>query len=242
MAHERRAHLVPALLDQLGLGGDAVAWDTDNNRWHTGRRAWEMADPSATHHLVLQDDAVACRDLIPGLEAALAAIEPYTCADGSTFGVDEAVVSPYTGTRRPLRSVVDRAVAATIDTGASWIIMRALMWGVGILAPTRTIEPMLAWCDRQTYPNYDRRVGRYYYLVECWPIRCTVPSLIDHLDHDIAPSICNHGPGRVAHNFAGVDASALEMDWSRGHVVMPGMQQLDEYRRRRDRHGAPLSG
>ncbi len=230
MAHEARAGFVADMLERLELEPDRVAWDRRGDRWDTGRRAWELADPDATHHLVLQDDARVCRDLIPGLEAGL----QYVPA--------EAIVSPYTGTRRPLSRIVEDVVAEATEAGAPWIIMRALMWGVGILAPTHTIEPMLTWGDRQSYPNYDRRVGRYFYLVETWPVWSTMPSLIDHRDHDEAPSLCGHGPGRVAHQYAGDDASALDIDWSGPTVTMAGMRQLEQYRERNRQHGPPAHG
>lgn len=231
MAHPKREHLVAELLESLGDHTTvAVAWDRRNNRWDTGRRAWEAHDPDADYHLVLQDDAVVCRDLVAGLEHAL------------EYVPDAAIVSPYTGTRRPLSNIVEAAVARARAADAAWIVMRALNWGVGIVAPTGTINEMLAWGDRQSYPNYDRRVGRYYYLVKCWPVWSTWPSLVDHLDHDRAPSLCNHGPGRVAHEFAGGEASALEIDWSAGHVEMDGMEALDRYRERNARVGPPAYG
>src|SRR5690606_20533277 len=54
MAHPARAGFVSELAARLD---DApVAWDTDGVRWHTGRRAWELHDPTADWHLVVQDD------------------------------------------------------------------------------------------------------------------------------------------------------------------------------------------
>lgn len=230
MAHPARAHLVDELVDALEIGADRVVWDTNNNRWHTGRRAWETYDPAADYHFVIQDDALVCRDLIAGLEKALDHVPA------------EAIVSPYTGTRRPMSGIVENAVGEARAAGAAWIIMRALNWGVGIIAPTSSIDDMIAWADKQSYPNYDRRVGRYYYLVTCWPVWSTWPTLIDHRDHDTAPSLCGHGPGRVAHGFIGTDRSALEIDWAAGSVTMAGMQQLDHYRERNRRHGPPVHG
>lgn len=230
MAHPKREHLVAELVDQLGVDDDQVVWDRRNDRWDTGRRAWEAHDPTADYHFVIQDDAVACQDLIAGLEVALDHVP------------DEAIVSPYTGTRRPMSGIVENAVAAAREAAASWIVMRALNWGVGIIAPTSTIDDMLIWGDRQSYPNYDRRVGRYFYLVKCWPVWSTWPTLIDHRTHAEAPSLCGHGPGRVAHGFAGVDASALDVDWSSGSVEMAGMAALDQYRARNARHGPPVYG
>lgn len=205
MAHGKRAHLVPELAERLGIDSEQVVWDRTNNRWDTGRRAWEAHDPTATHHLVVQDDAVVCRDLRAGLEAGLAHVPA------------EAIVSPYVGTRRPMVQKVVNATRVATEARASWIAMRGLNWGVGILAPVAVIEDMLPWCDQQTYPNYDRRIGRYFLEVLRWPTWCTWPSLIDHRT---VPSLCGHGGGRHAHSFIGEDASALDVNWASGSVTM----------------------
>jgi hypothetical protein len=205
MAHRNRAHLVEGLVEQLGINDDQVVWDRHDNRWDTGRRAWEAHDPQATHHLVVQDDARVCRDLVPALEQGLDHVPA------------EAIVSPYVGTRRPMAAKVERAVATARQADAAWIVMRGLNWGVSILAPVPVIPQMLPWCDRQTYPNYDRRIGRYFLEVLRWPTWCTWPSLIDHRE---VPSLCGHGGGRIAHDFLGEDISALDLDFSRGTVIM----------------------
>lgn len=203
MAHPKREQYIPGLVEQLGITDDDVIWDRRQDRWDTGRRAWEAIDRDADWGCVVQDDAQVCRDFIPGLEAALAHV-PRHC-----------LVSPYTGTRRPVASRVDRAVREARATDAVFIEMPSLNWGVAITAPTRIIEDMLPWCDRQRYPNYDRRIGRYAIDVLHMPTWCTVPSLVDHRT---VPSLIGHGGGRVAHNFIGADHSALDVDWTKGSI------------------------
>ncbi len=224
MAHSSRAHLIPELVQRLGIGVDRVTWDRIANRWDTGRRAWEAYDPDATHHMVLQDDAVVTRDLIPALEEALDHIPR------------NAIASPYIGTRRPQPQKVIRAITAAREAQASWIVMGSLNWGVGIIIPTHAIEDMLPWCDQQPYPNYDKRIGQYFLKVKRWPTWCTWPSLVDHRDDE--ESLCGHGPGRYAHEFLGQDHSALDVDFGRGHVVMntapPATPPAERRRRRRE--------
>lgn len=207
MAHKKRAHHIPELIERLGLTEDDVVWDRIGNRWDTGRRAWEAIDQSADYACVIQDDALVCRDFIAGMEKAL------------TYITEPCLVSPYIGTRRPSASRVERSVRAAQDAGASWVRMPSLNWGVAIMAPTSIIPGMLPWCDQQTYPNYDRRIGRYAIDVLRLPTWCTFPSLVDHRDED---SLVGHGQGRKAHRFIGQDASALDIDWSKGHVSMAG--------------------
>lgn len=207
MAHKKRAHHIPELVERLGLTADDVIWDRKNDRWDTGRRAWDAIDRTSDWGMVVQDDALVCRDLIAGLEKA-AVLLPERC-----------LVSPYTGTRRPVASRVERAVNAARTANASWIRMPSLNWGVAIMAPTDIIDKMLPWCDKQTYPNYDRRVGRFAIDVMRLPTYCTWPSLVDHRDDD---SLVGHGRGRKAHQFLGEDASALSVLWTPKSVDLGG--------------------
>lgn len=203
MAHKKRAHHIPGLLERLGLTEADVIWDRRSDRWDTGRRAWEAIDQTAEFGCVLQDDALVPLDFIAGMEKAL------------TYLPERALVSPYTGTRRPVASRVERAVHAARAANASWIRMPSLNWGVGIIAPTDIIDKMLPWCDKQTYPNYDRRIGRYAIDMLRLPTWCTWPSLVDHRDD---ASLVGHGQGRKAHQFLGEDVSALSVKWDSTYV------------------------
>src|SRR5690606_17229452 len=91
----------------------------------------------------------------------------------------------------------------------------SLNWGVAIILPTSIIDAMLPWCDKQRYPNYDRRIGRYCIDVLNMPTMCTWPSLVDHRE---IPSLVGHGAGRTAHHFIAKGASALEVSGD-GRVV-----------------------
>jgi hypothetical protein len=203
MAHKKRARHIPGLLERLGLTDADVIWDRRSDRWDTGRRAWEAVDQTADFGCVLQDDALVPLDFIAGMEKAL------------TYLPERALVSPYTGTRRPSASRVERAVIEARKAGVSWIRMPSLNWGVGIIAPTDIIDRMLPWCDKQQYPNYDRRIGRYAIDVLGMPTWCTWPSLVDHRDDD---SLVGHGQGRKAHQFLGEDVSALSVKWDSSYV------------------------
>lgn len=207
MAHEKRAAFIPGLVEQLGITDDDVIWDRKQDRWDTGRRAWEAIDREADWGCVVQDDALVCRDFIAGMEQALQHV-PEAC-----------LVSPYVGTRRPMSSRVERAVRDAVDADASFIEMPSLNWGVAILAPTGIIDDMLPWCDRQGYPNYDRRIGRFAIDVMRYDTWCTWPSLVDHRE---GPSLVGHGAGRTAHRFIGETTSALDIDWSNGSVKLGG--------------------
>lgn len=205
MAHPQRRHLVGRLLEHLDRPA-AIAWDERNNEWDTARRAWLTCDSSASHHLVLQDDAVVCRDLCAGLEAALAHVPA------------EAPLSLYLGQAQPKRAEVQQIANEAGDT-TSWITIDGLHWGVAVVLPTAVIPDMVAWCDRNS-AKYDARVSKWLatrHLATWYPW----PNLVDHLD---GPSLIpGHGrrPGRRSHRFLGEDVSALDVDWS-GAVMNAG--------------------
>lgn len=226
MAHQSRAHLVPELLDRTGIPAELVSWDRRSDRWDTGRRAFEMGiDSGTTHWMVLQDDAVVCRDLIPGLQVALDHVPT------------DAIACPYVGTRRPLTEKVTAAVNQADAVNASWIVLQTLNWGVAIIVPTATIGDMLTWCDKLTIPNYDKRVGQYYWRVHNWPCWYTHPSLVDHRD---VPSLAGHGPDRRAHRFAGEDVSALDLPWDGERVMAIDWLTRGRRKNSRIREGQPM--
>lgn len=204
MAHQKRADFIPELEAKLDRPA-TVVWDRANNRWDTGRRALLAYDRSATHHLVLQDDALICRDLVAGVERAL----EHTPGDSP--------VCLYVGKVRPYKALVDEY---TRDSErASWLVMAQINWGVAIVFPTKIIDDMVAWCDNQTIPNYDSRMSRWFENqgISTW---YPWPSLVDHRE---SPSLVpgrGHA-GRVARRFVGTDVSALDIDWGGDVITLP---------------------
>ena len=214
MAHPRRRAMVEELLEWLGDPGIPVVWDRMENRWDTGRRAMLEYDSACTHHAVIQDDVLPCRDLLEGLRRALEYVDP------------ELPVCGYVGARRPNAPMVNAAVAEAEQRKASWITMHTLNWGPLIVVPTAALEEMIRYCDPlTTIDNYDRRLSRYWELSRGLRIWYTYPSLVDHRD---GPSMVPGRVGtvhrggsrgcRIAHGFVGAEASALDLDWT-GPVV-----------------------
>lgn len=201
MAHPSRKDLVGSLLDKLG-DIVAVAWDQKNDEWDTARRAILAYDPWATHHLVLQDDAIICRDLIPGLERILGFIDP-------------EVLSAYVGKPRPLPRIVSARMRVAISRSHSYLRMRGPLWGVAVLFRVSGIQEMVEWMDQNPVPRaYDARLTKYFRDVkkeECW---YTVPSLVDHRE-DLPSLLGKKIPHRRAWEFLGEEVSAFEVDWSR---------------------------
>jgi hypothetical protein len=213
MAHPRRAAMVEALLGELDRPVPVV-WDQINDRHDTGVRALEAYDPAASHHLVIQDDTMTCRDLLAGVERAL------------RYVPQDVPLCLYLGRVRPFRSVVEQAVQRAAR-GASWVTMQGIYWGPAIVVPTAHLPELTSWFRSATVKNYDRRVSAWYCLQ-----RTTVfypwPSLVDH--HDTESLVPGHGGGRHAHAFLGVDRSALEVDWTGAVVDVPRSARMDNAR------------
>lgn len=218
MAHPDRAGHVDELRRALGTrrGMTPVAWDDEgppsgntDRGWRTARRGWELADPDADWHLLLQDDAVPCADLLVGLEQAL----KYVPAD--------AVVSAYLGGGGAIGPRWGPIAASADQRGASWVISHKLMWGVAIILPVKLIPEMVERANRSTGTPDDMRVCGWAEKrhAEVW---YTWPSLVDHRD---VPSLTKHrAKDRRAWRFHG--GSALKLDWAGPVVTDPAFSML----------------
>jgi hypothetical protein len=212
MAHPDRGEWVRPLLGELGRLDVPVSWDAEgpasgnaDRVWRNARAAWLMHDPAADWHVLIQDDAMLCRDFLPGLARALESVPS-----------SGAIVSPYLGTGRRVPQrwafMVERADLA----GAAWVRAEKLMWGVCIAIPTRYIAEMIAFADRRSGVPDDMRVAGWASRTqrEVW---YTWPSLVDHRP---VPSLTKHrAPDRVAARHH--SESAMEIDWMGPQVVEP---------------------
>lgn len=207
MAHPKREHHIPNLLERLDRPAEVV-WDSgDNNRWNTGYRSMKAYDPDCTHHLVVQDDAVIPLDLVAGVERALQYIP------------SDAVMCLYIGkTRKFWRKVMVTGVKIPMEP--AWVIMRQIHWGVGVVFPTHLIDTMLDWCDTQCHvENYDKRMGRWceFNGVDVW---YPWPSLVDHLEEPSLVPGRSH-KNRVAQWYLGSNEAVTDQEWNRPHIKLP---------------------
>ena len=157
MMHPKRIGNLEYLKERLG--DVPVSMDTDENIWHTCRAAWEMHDPNAEFHLVVQDDAIICDDFLNRAESVLT----------------EGAHSFYFGYRK---NYVEQ-VAAALPTGE--IVLPYLHWGLAVCLPTAHIRPIIRWgngCDLP--PHHDDTRIKTYLRSRGMTIRYPLPSLIDH--------------------------------------------------------------
>lgn len=191
MAHPRRKHLVGSLRETLDAG---VTWDERQDRWDTGRRAWEaLQDSGEEYGCVIQDDAVLCRGFAGHLERALPHVP------------ERSPVVLYAGTslRGQFRNI----------KGASWVVMRGIIWGPGIVMPTALIPDVLAFGDRYRIANYDLRLSKWFERHGI-PVFYTWPSLVDHRN---GPSLV---PGRNGGRHAYYFQRDPNPDWALPPVVL----------------------
>ncbi len=72
--HPCRTLMVEELMKHLDLDDRKLSVLIDHDLqgvWANSRLAWLERDPDATHHLVLEDDILPCRDLLAGIERAV---------------------------------------------------------------------------------------------------------------------------------------------------------------------------
>lgn len=209
MAHPDRGRFIPELVDRLDRQ-PKVVWDRWGDRWDTGRRAMLAYAPTATHQLVIQDDAVVCRDLAAGVERALRHVP-------APAGVPTPLCL-YTGRVKKFRAAVRRHVG---NRRVSWLAMPSIYWGVGVVMPTELIPDLVAWGDAHPETaNYDYRMGQWLQRqgITVW---YPWPSLVDHRH---SPSLVpgrRSAASRHAYRFVGANASALRQPWHRGVAHIP---------------------
>lgn len=208
MAHPQRARFVEELQEQLP---DAtVVWDQKNDRWDTGRRSLLAFDPGATHHVVVQDDAIPCKDFLAGVERI-------------TQLVPNNPISLYTGRTRPFGQQVQKAARTARAKRLKWIVLDGLFWGVGVVLPVPLLQEMVRFHDTANVQikNYDSKMS-FYFIQKGITTYYTQPSLVNHRDlADGNPSLVpgRFAAGRVAHNFIG-DESPLDVNWETRALYM----------------------
>ena len=197
MAHPKRAQWAEQLAETLGCG---ITWDERQNVWDTARRTWLAHDPDATHHLVVQDDALVCANL-PDVAHAIA------CAAGA-LPVSLTVI----GYRlRELQGGYDLAA----KSGHWWTAQRSVST-VALMLPTCDIPTMVASCDQMRSRHDDVRITSFY-RNRGQPVWFTIPSLAAH--RTVGNPTLVDGNDRFADrgslNFVG-ENTVVDIDWTEG--------------------------
>ncbi len=205
MAHPSRMKFVDELQKQLP---DAkVHLDQEKGIWDTASRAWRAYGRACLWHLVVQDDAILCRDFQIHAEAALRSVDPIR------------PVSFYLGGPRPHAEIVAPALDRVKQSDVPWLEMEGPWWGVAYALPVASIPEMLEWCDSVTETERDERRIAWYFArqqIRCW---YTCPSLVDHRTNEEAPSLFQREAStRQARWFVGENLPPT--DWEKEPLVV----------------------
>ena len=197
MAHPVRRVFAESLRLQLGA---RIVYDEQQSRWDTGRRAWLLHDAEASHHAVIQDDAVLSKHFRVSLEQAISR-------------VPDSPIVLYAGNVAPWRRQFE-----TVPANTSFLVGQRIIWGVGIVIPTHMISSVITYGDELTPTqlrtlkgNYDLRLSKYFEASRL-AVYYTWPALVDH--RGLPSLVPGRNGGRHAYNFAG----DRQLDWS-GPVV-----------------------
>lgn len=161
--------------------------------WPTAQAAWAMAG-GATHHLVLQDDALPCVGFLDGVHHLLA-LRPHH------------IISLWNARRK----LVDDLRAA----GVMWWVAPANTTGVAVVMPAALAREFLAWeaaVVDPALPADDVRLAAF----AKWsgqPIWHTTPSLVHHAGYQSSLIGYPAHPNRVEHWWLD-QTSPLALDWT----------------------------
>lgn len=195
--HPSRTHLLPALLAALEpLDIDVITDPDPDGRpspWRCYRECLERLPGWATHHLIVQDDAVPCAGFA---QAAVAAI---------TARPDRPIAFFVGGTPRDLAIACLKAG----KVGERWCDLSPFSAAFPCVAaswPTGLIPQILAWADANRLKpekdiSDDGILARFLQAKRIYPW-ATVPSLVEHPNVEVSIIGRNargaRDPGRVA--------------------------------------------
>lgn len=210
MAHRKRAAAAETLAAELG--GCPIVWDEVGQVAETCHRALKAYDPQATHHLIVQDDAILSRDVAAAAELASKACGP------------EMPFSLYTGWTRP-RVPVGDLVRRALPKGYPWVESRGPIWGVAIAHPVALLPTLLSWYPQFAIKQDDSRLAKCYGIMGV-AHRFLTTSIVDHDPGEVSLT----KPGffldtRHAERFLGRGVSALEIDYDGPVLRHPGLRK-----------------
>jgi GR25 family glycosyltransferase involved in LPS biosynthesis len=199
VAHKNRSEMAEKLATEVEANHVCLDNGTrGSGKNHRAAWEWHTAHREADWAVVLEDDAIPCKDFRSQLTAALE-------------HAPTRVVSLYLGKGNPegWQDTLSNAVVRADKAKACWIVDRHLMHAVGLAVDRRTIPMMTVAIDQcMVYATNgkgdfaaDEAIGRYVYNNQI-DVAYSVPSLVDHAD---GPPLIEHKsprqPGRVAWKF-----------------------------------------
>lgn len=181
---------------------------TPPNPWRGYQKCLRDLPPAVTHVAVLQDDTVACRNLIPAL---------HRIADSRPNDVVCLFLGGLPRRTAAMAAKLNARGLPYVDVhGADFVPVVATMW------PTEVARSFLDWCDQNPLrlghrdPRSDDAVAGRWMRYTRHKVVCTIPSLVQHPD-DVPSTIgkrasAGRDRNRVAAFWIG-DNDPLDINW-----------------------------
>lgn len=216
--HPKRPELLGPIMAGLTPGPPPnIVFDPDPKSphpspWRTYRRALEETPSWASHRLIVQDDALVCRDFGRVAVRAVAA-RPEAVVVFCVLG------APRSWATRVIAAAHSDSPWAELHFGAvrTWLPVVATSWPAAVIRPALDYVDGRSWST--TFTADDEIAGRIVTDLKL-RVMATAPSLVDH--PDVVPSLMGRmtaqggrNKNRVAACF--IDDSAcdpLSIDWN----------------------------
>lgn len=215
MAVRERAENVRRTLKSLGVAVPVLYDDDRIGCWNNAVRAWKAVKSGASHHLVLQDDIVLCRNFLSTVErlCELRPSHPLT------------LFTMRKGTRE------------AVEKDSHWVRVEYGVWGQATLLPTFMIPQMLRWNDKHIRPDFglpdDARISLWMEHHRI-PAFAPAPNIVEHLDD--SSTLGHRTPlPRKSRLFIGENTDGLSVDWTKG-IDNPLVERLGNLSRTYSKH------
>jgi FAD/FMN-containing dehydrogenase len=198
--HPSRADLLPRLLEAVPEAFVCSDPEPETKlNWPVGRLAWGSFSKDATHHVVLEDDAIPCAHFREAVELAIAARPTYCLSFwANKKEVGEALVNRF-----------------------AWVRSPKFYGTVCVALPTPWILAFIEWGDGEQYegrPSVDWRLREFLASISQRPL-LSAPCLVQHGEPAGSLLWANGGGrNRVTKFFAddlGIDARTVR--WNSGY-------------------------
>lgn len=187
-----RENLVPILPESTYISYDI----NHKGIWWNSRNCWSHYSSEATHHLVIQDDALPCNNFIEHVQEILSIN-------------NDNIICFYLG------NAWTSKINTLLKNNRHWLVRDCGVASVALIIPTKWIPDMLVFGERyfskSETMNEDNRIACWQYIRK-HPTWYPIPELVDHIGN--GKSVIGHGS---KNNFAGTFLKNYpQTDWTQG--------------------------